>query len=119
MIKLTGRVFITTLTELNMKEGGLKICSMVRAKKLGLMEHATQDYMKWVRNKARVGSCGQTKQSTKESFGAITLKDMGSTLGRTKGNIVDNGRIIRCMVPGYLHGQMGKSIEVLMYNYIL
>lgn len=41
MIKHTDKEFIIIPMEPNMREDGSKICSMVKVKKPGLMEHAT------------------------------------------------------------------------------
>lgn len=58
MIKLTEWGPTIIPMELDMRANGLRICSMVKVKKFGLMVLVLPVNIKWGRNKEKVVSCG-------------------------------------------------------------
>ena len=111
MAKLMALEFTPIKVELFIKAIGSITSKMVRESNAGLMEVATKDSSKAVKNMVKGSIYGQTRAITqvlgsKTSFQA--LENIGGTM---EGCILVHGFRIRCMEREFIPGKMGESMR--------
>lgn len=87
------------------------ICSMVKAKKHGLIKVIMKELTKMERRMVRASIGTQMDQFTRENGLRIKLKAMESTLGLIIKFIMDNGLIIICMDKEFSIGPTAENMK--------
>ena len=112
MTKPMDTASTTIQTVPDMKDTGLRINSMEKAKRSGLTMPATRVSIKTGRNMVAVNSFGLMDQLTPVISLRTIFTDWESTRGQMAGNMTVNGRTTRWMVRVSSHGQMAVNTRV-------
>ena len=112
MTKHTDLEIIITQMALATKDTGLRISSMVMARKSGLTMPAMRASTATVRSTEEVNSSGLMVPLTPANSRRTTSMVTVFTLGPMVDNTTDSGRTTRWMVQVYLHGPMEESMKV-------
>ena len=116
MIKLMEKASIFIQMEPSIRASGKKISNMAMEKKPGQMVLVIKDNTKRAEKMDMGSSFGLTAQPTKEISLITIFTAQESTPGQIKGNIMANGKTIKCMAKEYL---LGRMAECMMENILM
>jgi hypothetical protein len=111
MIKHKVKEYTGIRMELHILGNGMMISSMVTVMKNGLMMQNIKDISHKVLNKAMELFYGLTVVVTMANSNRITSKVLVVIYGLIKESMKAFGKIIKCMVEEFLHGQMVEDMK--------
>lgn len=95
------------------KANGLKMFSMEREKKYGLMELTSKGPILMAKKRGMESFSGMTGPFMMENLETIILKELEHIHGGMVVNTMVNGTIIKCMEKVNLNGQTERNISVM------